>query len=60
MENIFANLTAFIAVIIGIIAVKNITGFLLKLLFSAIVIVFIYYVYNGGSLEFVNNFISGV
>lgn len=55
-----ANLTAIITVIVGLFVVKKITGFIFKLIFGAVLVGFLYYVYNGGSLDAVNEFINSV
>lgn len=60
MDNIMANLTAIITVIAGLFVVKKITGFIFKLIFGAVLVGFLYYVYNGGSLDAVNEFINSV
>lgn len=59
MDNILNNLTAVITVLIGFVVIRKITGLFFKLAFGALIIGFLYYVYNGGSLEVVNNFIGG-
>ena len=60
MDNILTNLTAVIAVVVGLFVVKSITGFVFKLIFGALVVGFIYYVYNGGSMDAVNEFLNSI
>ena len=55
MDNIIANITTIIAVVVGLFVIKKITGLIFKLIFGAVVVGFIYYVYNGGDVEPINS-----